>query len=189
MTLSEQIPLILANNTKKKAYNGWVIHQDQEGTVATLLHYKEGKNHNEDGPAIIHFNSSGNVWKVNYRLNGMNHRTDGPSEIEFSTSIPVKDLDTALLNYEKEASLLIYYENGEIHRDNDPAYSYKSSGNEKIIFYQNGRIHREDGPALIYREGGSYSIEQFFIEGRQMKNFDYMQYIKRKKISNKLKAL
>lgn len=188
MTLSEQIPLILVNNTKKRDYNGWVIHRDQGGIVATMLHYKEGKNHNEDGPAIIHFNSSGNVWKVTYRLNGMNHRTDGPSEIEFSTSIPVKDLDTALLNYEKESSLLIYYDDGVIHRDDGPAVINKNTGNEKVVYYQYGLIHREEGPAIIYREEGKISLKQFFINGKKMDLRD-IERMKRQKIKYKLKAL
>lgn len=59
-----------------------------------------------------------------------------------------------------------WWNNGELHREGEPAVSYARNNIEngnvgsKMWFYK-GKLHREDGPAKIYNDGS----EMWYYEG------------------------
>jgi len=87
----------------------------------TRYYNEEGKQHREDGPAVI------SSWGDEYWwINGKLHREGGPAII-FS-------------NGRKE-----WWINGKLHREGGPAIETEITKH----WYINGLLHREDGPAVI----------------------------------------
>lgn len=71
-----------------------------------------------------------------------------------------------------ENKSIVYYKNGKIHRDNEPAI-LKYNGDKLIEkqYYKNGIVHRDNGPAAIYYyDNGKLSHETYFINGIQPSN-------------------
>ena len=77
----------------------------------SIMIYKNGKFHRDDGPAVIYSDGS-KVWYKNDKL----HRDDGPAVI---------DTD----------GYKVWYKNGERHRDDGPAIIYSDG---RKIWYKNG---------------------------------------------------
>jgi hypothetical protein len=90
---------------------------------------KNGKLHNEDGPAID-FAHGGSKWYLNGKL----HRVDGPA-VTYASG-------------EKE-----WVVNGKRHRTDGPAIVYADGTKE---WWLNGLLHRIGGPAVEYATGGKY---------------------------------
>jgi hypothetical protein len=101
--------------------NQEVLIKTDEGNY----HYKNGKPHRLNGPAIEHADG-GKEWWVNGEL----HREDGPA-VEYADG-------------GKE-----WWVNGKLHRDDGPAI-IKSEFNQ---WYYEGKRHRLDGPAVEYSIG------------------------------------
>ncbi|MDR1191299.1 MAG: hypothetical protein LBK60_06515 [Verrucomicrobiales bacterium] len=55
---------------------------------------------------------------------------------------------------------IVYYQNGQVHRDRGPACIDQVS--KVRMWYQKGRLHRDHGPAVIGDEGE----KQYFRRGR-----------------------
>ena len=85
--------------------------------------FKNGKQHQEDGPAVEHANGS-RIWYKNGKL----HREDGPA-MEFSDGTKQ------------------WWVEGKCHRTDGPALEY-SDGTK--YWFKDGNRHREDGPAVEY---------------------------------------
>lgn len=88
---------IMNNLIESEIKNGKYVCQN-----GTIVWYKEGKYHREDGPAIEIPDGS-----YHWYLNGVRHRNNGPA--------------LYLLN-ESE----VWYQYGEKHRENGPAIQYQS---------------------------------------------------------------
>jgi uncharacterized protein (UPF0305 family) len=80
----------------------------------------------------------------------------------------------------------VWFQHGEIHRDNGPAFQLS---NGIKVWYKNGQRHRLDGPAheginksLWYIEGKQYTEEEFnkIISGKKESNNMYTKDIKNK---------
>ncbi len=71
------------------------------------------------------------------------HRLDGPAVIEDNGNI-------------------MWYKNGEIHRENGPAITNKVGE----FWMQRGAYHRVDGPAVVLKCG----LEEWYLEGQQILN-------------------
>src|ERR1700691_2444848 len=54
---------------------------------------------------------------------------------------------------------IVYYLNGELHREDGPAVIWKDG---RFKYFLNGKIHREDGPAAIHLNG----IIEYCINGK-----------------------
>ena len=54
-----------------------------------------------------------------------------------------------------------YYLNGELHREDGPAFIW---GDGTVFYYLNGSLHREDGPAIIRTDG----TVSYFINGKNI---------------------
>jgi hypothetical protein len=62
----------------------------------------------------------------------------------------------------------IYYKNGLVHKDSEPAIEYK---NGTKFWYKNGQIHRENGPAwIMYDENGTTEIEHYYLNDIEITN-------------------
>jgi hypothetical protein len=117
---------------------------------STVRYYnKNGKLHNEDGPAI-EYDDETKEWFVNgerhrldgpaiertdggnsWYLNGKRHRIDGPA-IEYTDGNKY------------------WYVNDKLHRTNGPAVELTSGAKH---WYLNGKRHRIDGPAEEFADG------------------------------------
>jgi hypothetical protein len=92
-------------------------------------HYRDGKLHRDDGPAIVCPNG-----RQCYYRDGKLHRDDGPAIV--------------CPNGEQH-----YYRDGKYHRDDGPAVVYAgpaivyADGNK--YYYCDGKPHRDDGPAIV----------------------------------------
>ena len=53
-----------------------------------------------------------------------------------------------------------WYLNGELHREDGPAYEGSSGDKE---WYLNGELHREDGPAVEYSRG----YKEWYFDGKR----------------------
>jgi phage pi2 protein 07 len=54
---------------------------------------------------------------------------------------------------------VVYYQNGEVHRDNDLPAIVHADGTKQ--WQKNGKLHRENGPALIFPDGeGNWYLNQ-----------------------------
>jgi antitoxin component YwqK of YwqJK toxin-antitoxin module len=60
------------------------------GNIRCEQHYKWGKHHREDGPAVICYDKNGNIYSEIYAFNGELHRGDGPAYIEYYENRDVK---------------------------------------------------------------------------------------------------
>ena len=63
----------------------------------------------------------------------------------------------------------VWYKNGKIHRDNDPAdiVYYESGQIQYEEWYKNGELYRENGPPKIcYYENGQIDFEQWYKNGK-----------------------
>lgn len=160
---------------KEELPNGELINHDKtnvEETEYFIKHYKYGKLHLIEGPAVIYENGD-KYWYQYGRL----HRDDDKPSIEFS-------------NGEKR-----WFKNGVIHRGEEKGPAVIFSENE-YEYHINGLLHRENGPALIrnhkkswFREGLLHRDE---YEGPAVlyDNGDFEYYYKGKRHrSNNLPAL
>lgn len=113
-----------------------ILEEQEDGT---LRWSKNGVLHREENlPAMIvneKFES-----KMLFAVDGKLHRTDGPAYLH------VKKLWIEDERDYEEVSCSIYYENGQIHRDNGPAIRDMIRG--EIAFYRRGFLHKTDGPAV-----------------------------------------
>lgn len=66
-----------------------------------------------------------------------------------------------------------WYKDGELHREDGPAYRHKDSR----YWLQNGKLHREDGPA-VDAKGRS---KEYWIGGQQWSPKEYKKEIARRK--------
>ena|ERR1700691_1094482 len=57
---------------------------------------------------------------------------------------------------------IIYYLNGECHREDGPAITM---GDGRLYYYKNGEYHREDGPAVIRKNGRN----EYYLNGKKLK--------------------
>lgn len=90
-------------------------------------YYKDGKFHNDDGPAWIKFDSkTGRKTSIKYYIDGKLHNDNGPALVTF--------------NDQGEVSCEMYHLNGELHREDGPAVVYydKKHGNYET-FYNHGK--------------------------------------------------
>ena len=55
-----------------------------------------------------------------------------------------------------------WYKNGQLHRDDGPAYEGISGAKD---WYYNGKTHREDGPAVEMKNG----IKRWYVNGVEIK--------------------
>ena len=92
-------------------------NEDDKG----VIHYKDGKKHREDGPAV-ELKDGTRQWFVNGDL----HREDGPAA----------ELDNGTKQW---------WLNGKLHRDDGPAVESADGSKHWIV---NGLRHREDGRAF-----------------------------------------
>lgn len=62
-----------------------MIYKDhyENGNIANIFHYDNGKLHNFNGPAVISYKRDGSVLREKYYINGKIHRLDGPAYIEY----------------------------------------------------------------------------------------------------------
>jgi hypothetical protein len=71
----------------------------------------------------------------------------------------------------------IWYVNGELHRDDGPAYigvhGFKA-------WYREGRRHREDGPAKEHADGR----KEWFIEGKKLSEHEFEERMKQAQVRN-----
>ena len=68
-----------------------------------------------------------------------------------------------------------YNENGERHRENDPAVEFVN-GNK--YWYQNGELHREDGPAIEWNNGD----KEWWFNGKQYTEEEYKEKMQGMKV-------
>lgn len=81
-----------------------------DGYPTLLYHNRNGKQHNEDGPARITYGDEGFVRGIYYFINGESHRTDGPADIFYNTDGSV--------------SAEFYFVDGQSHRLDGPSDMY-----------------------------------------------------------------
>lgn len=82
----------------------------------------------------------------------------------------------SVLVFDESKSLIheIWYKEGFPHRDNLPSFiSYypKTKIIKKIAYYYKGHCHKDDGPAVVYYStDGEITLEQFWLEGKNLNN-------------------
>jgi len=64
-----------------------------------------------------------------------------------------------------------WFLNGELHREDGPAYIYK---NESQEWFLNGVRHREDGPAIIYANG----TQAWYVNGSRISDAEIKEWKK-----------
>lgn len=106
--------------------------------------------HRENGPAFIQ-TCNGTVLNEEYYELNIPHRLNGPQRILYS---------------ENKIRAKYYRINGELHRENGPAYTVYFPGTNKIheeIYYICGKKYRENGPAhIIYNSHGARCYEVWY---------------------------
>ena len=100
-------------------------------TEEGVFHYRDGKLHREDGPAVEYADGS-----KHWMMNGELHREDGPA--------------AEMHNGTKQ-----YWLNGKMHRYDGPAVECADGSKHWML---NGFHHREDGPAF---EGATGETQWF----------------------------
>jgi antitoxin component YwqK of YwqJK toxin-antitoxin module len=69
-----------------------------DGNIKYLIYYKDGLQHNDNGPSCIEYYINGVIKRKIYRLNGMLHREDGPAIIYYNKDETVSDNEYWLHN-------------------------------------------------------------------------------------------
>lgn len=72
-----------------------------------------------------------------------------------------------------------WYKNGELHRENGPAYIDK---NGTKVWYQNGLRHREDGPAVEFGNG----YKEWHLNDIEYYEEEFNQWLAKKQLNEKL---
>ena len=147
------------------------------------VYLKDGKKHREDAPAVIEYNDDGSISYEEWYLNGKKHREDAPAEIWYNddgsvyreswylngNEIP-KEVILNKLNYHKSEKQEVYLKDGNLHKEDGPAY-IECNDNGTVwreYWYFNGKLHREGRPAVIeYNDDGSISYEEWYLNGQQ----------------------
>lgn len=146
-------------------------------TDKSEVHFKNGKLHRLDGPAVTIYSSENQLHKQYWFNNGKLHRKDGPAKV---------------INYEKNGRIKCekYAIRGRLHRENAPAkIEYRLDGSKaKESFFSHGYEHRTTGPAVITHllKGPS---EEWFIKGEKLSPEEVEKYLIRLELSEKLKEL
>ncbi len=129
-----------------------------------IFYSMEGKEHREDGPAIIRKNGD-KEWFIN----GKHHRDNDLPAIEDATGYKAWYMngkrhrlnDPAIIyQYERKEWFL----NGKLHRLNGPAIEYRNCGGE---WWLHGKRHRLDGPAIDWHD----SPKKWYLNGQQVPEF------------------
>ncbi len=62
-----------------------MIYKDyyENGKIANVFFYDDGKLHNFNGPAVVSYKRDGSILREKYYINGKIHRLDGPAYIEY----------------------------------------------------------------------------------------------------------
>jgi hypothetical protein len=102
-----------------------------------IIWIKDGEIHKDDGPAIENETALPSWYKSGFR-----HTIEKINK-EHLGFLVVDDLDSKNKNN-------VWYKNGVIHRDNEPAIEYE---NGTKIWFSNGKISRDNGPAIEYQDG------------------------------------
>ena len=140
--------------------------------------YKRGKLHNEDGPAVI--DADGTKW---WYIDGTNY-----SEEEFNKKIKERDgieegpptnhaADKRNGWEQDDKGNRWHFKDGEFHSINNEPAIIQTDGSS--FWYKNGVLHRVDGPACIYPTG----VQEFWLEGIHYSKKEYKK--KMKKLSKK----
>ena len=72
---------------------------------------------------------------------------------------------------------IVYYLNGEYHREDGPAIELHNGGKE---WWLNGKTHREDGPAVESAHGGKYwwLNNNFYGANDDFTNESWIRFVK-----------
>lgn len=126
-------------------------HCITKNVLGYTIHYRNGKVHNDEGPAAISPDDD-----EHWFCNGVRHRVGGPAII-------IRDLiDTKPGRY--------WYQHGKKHRVDGPAIEYISGGKE---WWQHGERHREGGlPAIEYADGS----KEWYRHGKRYNNTNWSRY-------------
>lgn len=81
----------------------------------------------------------------------------------------------------EDSGFIFWYVNGLLHREDGPA----AVGLDVDCWYINGMRHREDGPAVEYEIGSEYDNE-WWINGIQFTEQEFIQWKEKKKLNEKL---
>lgn len=156
-----------------------------------VARYKNGKLHNEDGPALI---LAKNNWKMQYFVEGKEISTQIYEQIV--KAVRIVDLDQFLkssslaerllaekrrVQLDQQTKFTIHTKDGIYY--NATADFYKQLSNKKVIhndngpavessfnsaWYKDGLLHRIDGPALFCFDG---THEEWYINGLLHRDF------------------
>lgn len=130
-----------------------------DGDLVWIKFLKNGKEHNEHGPAETYFSyeRSSQSWYID----GILHREDGPAKIEYNTDY----------NSGNENNFCWIWEEGEsdYRRLSDTYEEFKEEE-----WYLNGKQHREDGPAyIIYDDDGNVEGEGWCLNGEHLSEEEF----------------
>ena len=168
-----------SKSTSDEQYLSDGLHHIKDNQSDYFVFIKNGRRHNDDGPAFICDNVS--YWK-----NGKLHREDGPAvecdmdpcqyflngieynKEEFYKKIMNKNKPSVkekVYTAEEFNKLPInertgclkhssgekrWFKEGKYHREDGPAIEYANGDKE---WYKEGKLHREEGPACEYYDG------------------------------------
>lgn len=165
----------------------------------SLVYYydKDGKLHNENGPARILFSVVGNKFILDecvYYIHGLESRKNGPSCIYYHNNRVSSELYKVYGKYNSnlnKPSIIEYYDDGVIrkeewrnekncyHRENGPAvicYNEDGSITAKVYYYD-GRIHRVDGEAF----SNQYGVTEHYLYGEHYNTQKYYEIVSKVK--------
>jgi len=105
--------------------------------------------HRDDGPAMVLYENY-NLIKEEWRFEGYLHNLNGPARICY--------------NPDGSVYLTEYYDHGQLHRIDGPAFVLVGDGTLTMEYRQRDQLHRTDGPAYIVTFEGS-TREVWYING------------------------
>ncbi len=158
--------------------------------VSKIYKNKIGYNNYKNKPACTIYDQDGGELKTEtYYINGENKRLDdGPVKIEYYPNGRVCEETYLSKNQKNKKIIITYYKDGQIlsrttyindlidSDDESPsAISYNKDG---TIFYKGyyklNRLHKTDGPAFIYYDPNGSCTKEYYLNGKEYNEFEYL---------------